>query len=104
MARAGKSRLGSSGLRAAADDLGREQKLRAAAGQGAALAGALPENLLTRRPQGQASARFSCAAPAPAARPSQLLYRRSSWTKAAMTINRQRDRSLPRYPLLGRRD
>jgi hypothetical protein len=39
----------------------------AAAGQGAALAGALPENLLTRRPQaGHAPARFSFAAPAPA--------------------------------------
>ena len=36
-------------LRAAADDLGRGQKLRAAASQRAALAGALPENLLTRR-------------------------------------------------------
>src|SRR5258708_17668100 len=66
MARAGKSRLRSSGLRAAADDLGRGQKLRAAAGQGAALAGALPENLLTRRPQARhAPARFSFAAPAP---------------------------------------
>src|SRR5215467_13301806 len=60
MARAGKSRLRSSGLRAAADNLGRGQKLRAAAGQGAALAGTLPENLLTRRPQsGHAPARFS---------------------------------------------
>jgi hypothetical protein len=38
-----------SGLRAAADDLGRRQKLRATADQRAALAGALPENLLTRR-------------------------------------------------------
>src|SRR5947207_11710862 len=47
MARAGKSLLGSSGPRAA-DNLGRGQKLRAAAGQRAALAGALPENLLTR--------------------------------------------------------
>jgi hypothetical protein len=41
--------LRSSGLRAAADDLGRRQKLRATADQRAALAGALPENLLTRR-------------------------------------------------------
>jgi hypothetical protein len=49
MARAGKSLLRSSGLRVAADDLGRGQKLRAAATQRAALAGALPENLLTRR-------------------------------------------------------
>src|SRR6266436_4773910 len=49
MARAGKSLPRSSGLRAAADDLGRGQKLRAAATQRAALAGALPENLLTRR-------------------------------------------------------
>jgi len=49
MARAGKSRLRSSGLRAAADDLGRGQKLRAAAGQRASLAGALSENLLTRQ-------------------------------------------------------
>src|SRR5262249_62234227 len=49
MGRAGKSLLRSSGLRAAADDLGRGQKLRAAAGQRAALAGALAENLLTRR-------------------------------------------------------
>ena len=49
MERAGKSLLRSSGLRASADNLGRGQKLRAAAGQGAALAGALPENLLTRR-------------------------------------------------------
>src|SRR6476660_2643625 len=66
MARAGKSLLGSSGPRAA-DNLGRGQKLRAAAGQCAALAGALPENLLTRRPQaGHAPARFSFAAPAPA--------------------------------------
>src|SRR5262245_4061944 len=48
MARAGKSPVRSSGLRAAADDLGRGQKLRAAAGQCAALAGALPENLLKR--------------------------------------------------------
>src|SRR5207247_2734645 len=46
MARAGKSLLGSSGPRAA-DNLGRGQKLRAAAGQRAALAGALSENLLT---------------------------------------------------------
>jgi hypothetical protein len=38
-----------SGLRAAADDLGRRQKLRATADQRAALAGALPENLLTCR-------------------------------------------------------
>src|SRR5215470_230128 len=51
MGRAGRSLLRSSGLRAAADDLGRGQKLRAAAGQRAALAGALPEILLTRRPQ-----------------------------------------------------
>src|SRR6516165_3669970 len=50
MARAGKSLLRSSGLRASADDLGRGQKLRAAADQCAALAGALPENLLTRHP------------------------------------------------------
>jgi hypothetical protein len=35
-------------LRTAADDLGRGQKLRAAAGQRAALACALPENLLNR--------------------------------------------------------
>src|SRR6516162_5978638 len=49
MGRAGKSLLRSSGLRAAVDDLGRGQKLRAAAGQRAALAGALAENLLTRR-------------------------------------------------------
>src|SRR6476620_6241123 len=49
MARAGESRLRFSGLRASADDLGRGQKLRAAAGQRAALASALPENLLTRR-------------------------------------------------------
>src|SRR5215831_18240325 len=49
MGRAGKSLLRSSGLRAAADDLGSAQKLRAAAGQRAALAGALAENLLTRR-------------------------------------------------------
>lgn len=49
MARAGKSRLRFSGLREAADDLGRGQKLRATADQRAALAGALPENLLTRR-------------------------------------------------------
>src|SRR6516162_5902639 len=48
MGRSGKSRLRSSGLRAAADDLGRGQKLRAAAGQRAALAGTLSENLLTR--------------------------------------------------------
>jgi ATPase subunit of ABC transporter with duplicated ATPase domains len=49
MGRARKSRLRSSGLRAAADDLGRGQKLRAAAGQRAALASALAENLLTHR-------------------------------------------------------
>src|SRR5262249_1822190 len=49
MARAGKSLLRVSGLRAAADDLGREQKLCAAAAQRATLAGALPENPLTRR-------------------------------------------------------
>ena len=49
MARAGKSRLRSSGFRAAADDLGRGQKLHPAADQRATLAGALPENLLTRR-------------------------------------------------------
>jgi hypothetical protein len=60
MGRAGKSRLRSSGLRAAADDLGRGQKLRAAAGQRAALAGALPENLLMRR-RNQAVLR--CASP-----------------------------------------
>jgi hypothetical protein len=35
--------------RASADDLGRGQKLYAAAGQSAALAGAIPENLLMRR-------------------------------------------------------
>src|SRR6516162_9217650 len=50
MARAGEARLRFSGLRASADDLGRGQKLRAAADQRAALAGALPENLLTRHP------------------------------------------------------
>ena len=49
MGRAGRSLLRSSGRWAAADDLGRGQKLRAAAGQRAALAGALPEILLTRR-------------------------------------------------------
>src|SRR5262249_7509220 len=49
MARAEKSLLRFSGLRASADDLGSAQKLRAAAGQRAALAGALAENLLTRR-------------------------------------------------------
>src|SRR5262245_2738268 len=49
MESAGKSLLRSSGLRAAPDDLGRGQKLRAAAGQRAALAGAFPENLLKRR-------------------------------------------------------
>src|SRR5258708_32096808 len=76
MARAGKSRLRSSGLRAAADDLGRGQKLRAAAGQGAALAGALSENLLTRRPQaGHAPPRFSFAPPAPSVSRSALTVR-----------------------------
>ena len=60
MARAGKSRLRSSGCRASADDLGRGQKLRAATGQREALAGALPENLLTLPPQsGRAPVRFS---------------------------------------------
>src|SRR5215470_3712536 len=49
MGSAGKSLLRLSGLRAAADDLGRGQKLRAAAGQRAALASALAENLLTYR-------------------------------------------------------
>src|SRR5262249_641907 len=49
MGRAGKSLLRSSRLSAAVDDLGRGQKLRAASGQRAALAGALAENLLTRR-------------------------------------------------------
>src|SRR5215471_13018967 len=48
MGRAGKSLLRSSRLWAAVDDLGRGQKLRAASGQRAALAGALAENLLTR--------------------------------------------------------
>src|SRR5215467_11863655 len=69
MARAGKSRLRSFGLRAAADDLGRGQKLRAAAAQCAALAGALPENLLTRL-RDQAVPR--CASPSPAAWPGQF--------------------------------
>src|SRR5436190_1288407 len=49
MARTGESRLRFSGLGASADDFGRGQKLRAAAGQRAALASALPERLLTRR-------------------------------------------------------
>src|SRR6516165_47206 len=57
MARAGESRLRFSGLRASADDLGRGQKLRAAAGQRAALASALPENLLTRSSDRRASSR-----------------------------------------------
>src|SRR4029077_19594532 len=65
MGRAGKSRLRSSGLRAAADDLGRGQKLRAAGSQGAALAGALPENLLKHR-RSQAVPWAACPSPAPA--------------------------------------
>src|SRR5215471_862902 len=57
MGRAGKSCIRSFGLQAAVDDLGRGQKLCAAAGQRAALARALPENLLTRRRDQAVSAR-----------------------------------------------
>src|SRR5262245_33898038 len=48
MERAGKSLLRSSGLEAAADNLRRRQKLHAATGQRAALAGAFSEKLLKR--------------------------------------------------------
>src|SRR5262249_31674837 len=60
MESAGKSLLRSSGLRAAADDLGAGQKLLAAAGQRAALAGAFPENLLKRRPRSTCAAQLEC--------------------------------------------
>ena len=61
-----------SGLRAAADDLGRRQKLRATADQRAALAGALPENLLTCRRDRAVLRRGISLCPSAASRRSRL--------------------------------